>query len=664
MPSVINNEMATHDDESSLSLSTESSIVNGGGSQVNTPSDASDFGDTKRQYHTSITPTRASQSYPVGIMASGTTPKTSLQRRSVTFVEPDPPAREHSRITYTMVSNTPPSTPKDDAFDAQYLYPPSACVFVANLPEAREDEDLNAAVTKEFSYFGLVYVKIRRDPSNMPFAFCQYTDENHAKDAVVNGKGIMILGRPCRTEMVKANRTYAINRRDHRDITVHQAMRVLEAYGELNKCYVLPAELQQELGLPPTVVAGFTVFDPTRDMGLVAKENPDYRIVPYDEDKKSITPPRDPNKEFLRQYDVDRRTLYIAHMPRDVEETELEDLFSQAGTINKCTIVRKDIPAYYGARQHHHHYAFVEYEHIGAPDEAIKRFRGFALRGHPLKVERKTTKSVRRMVSSPLTGRAPASSDTYRGDPRTPNTPSRASFAHRSAMKQSSVPEIATQGPESAPLLLAYSSEGSPTQRKNIHVAHDCHFTDGPAMKDASIQRASTKQHTVKPFKSMPNFAAHGVHGDAIPANKVAASVFSGPSANRGTGDAVPGPQLTALPHPTADVNGRPIHPMQPLPITSWDQPQPAYPHVGYVPDWHMHAYMAGMPGTGPALPPNVQQAPPDLVMHNWTPEFAPPIPLECVPYGFVHSHFAYHPITGQHCAVWIPAAAHHPTVF
>ncbi|KAJ4399364.1 hypothetical protein N0V85_006042 [Neurospora sp. IMI 360204] len=658
MPSVINNEMATQDDESSLSFSTESSI----GSQVNTPSDASEFGGNKGQYHTSITPTRASQSYPVGIMASGNTPKANLQRRSVTFVEPDPPAREHSRITYTMVNNTPPSTPKDDTFDAQYLYPPSACVFVANLPEAREDEDLHAAVTKEFSYFGLVYAKIRRDPSNMPFAFCQYTNEDHAKDAVINGKGIMILGRPCRTEMVKANRTYAINRRDHRDMTIDQATRVLAAHGELSKCYLLPAEHQQELSLPPTVIAEFTVFDPTRDMGMVSKENPDYRIVPYDEQKRSITPPRDPNKEFLRQYDVDRRTLYVAHLPRDIEETELEDLFSQAGTIIKCTVVRKDVPSYYGVRQNL--YAFVEYEHIGAPDEAIKRFRGFELRGHPLKVERKTTKKVRRMVSSPLINRAPASSDTYKGGPRTPNTPSRSTFALRSAMKQSSVPEMAAQGSESAPMLLAYSSEGSPPQRRNAHAAHGFHLTNGPAMNDTSIHKASTEPLAVKPVKSMPNFPAHGVHGGAIPANEVPAGVFPGPAANGVPGGAVPGPQFTALPHPTADVNGRPIHPLQPLPITSWDQPQPAYPHVGYIPNWDMHAYMTGMPGTGPVLPLNVQQAPHDLVMHNWTPEFAPPIPLEAVPRGFVRSHFAYHPITGQHCAVWIPAAAQYPSVY
>lgn len=34
---------------------------------------------------------------------------------------------------------------------------------------------LNVAVTAAFSKYGTVFVKMRRDPQNMPFAFCQYT---------------------------------------------------------------------------------------------------------------------------------------------------------------------------------------------------------------------------------------------------------------------------------------------------------------------------------------------------------------------------------------------------------------------------------------------------------------------------------------------------------
>lgn len=44
-----------------------------------------------------------------------------------------------------------------------------------SLPESKEDRALEAAVTREFSRYGTVFVKIRRDGNRMPFAFCQYT---------------------------------------------------------------------------------------------------------------------------------------------------------------------------------------------------------------------------------------------------------------------------------------------------------------------------------------------------------------------------------------------------------------------------------------------------------------------------------------------------------
>jgi hypothetical protein len=44
-----------------------------------------------------------------------------------------------------------------------------------SLPESKSDTVLEVGITKAFSVFGPVFVKIRRDPKNMPFAFCQYT---------------------------------------------------------------------------------------------------------------------------------------------------------------------------------------------------------------------------------------------------------------------------------------------------------------------------------------------------------------------------------------------------------------------------------------------------------------------------------------------------------
>lgn len=43
------------------------------------------------------------------------------------------------------------------------------------MPEPIDDIALEAEVTRAFSQFGTVFVKIRRDAKNMPFAFCQFT---------------------------------------------------------------------------------------------------------------------------------------------------------------------------------------------------------------------------------------------------------------------------------------------------------------------------------------------------------------------------------------------------------------------------------------------------------------------------------------------------------
>lgn len=79
-------------------------------------------------------------------------------------------------------------------------------------------------MTKTFSQFGIVFVKIKRDSRGMPFAFCQYTvsqtpvsreslpnaadtcqNDQDAQSAMKQGKGVMILERPCRTEMARAH---------------------------------------------------------------------------------------------------------------------------------------------------------------------------------------------------------------------------------------------------------------------------------------------------------------------------------------------------------------------------------------------------------------------------------------------------------------------------
>lgn len=67
--------------------------------------------------------------------------------------------------------------------NAQAHFPPSACIFVANLQKEEDEQTLEVAVTQTFRIYGHVYVKVRRDAVNNPYAFVQYTVSARAHTA-------------------------------------------------------------------------------------------------------------------------------------------------------------------------------------------------------------------------------------------------------------------------------------------------------------------------------------------------------------------------------------------------------------------------------------------------------------------------------------------------
>ena len=57
---------------------------------------------------------------------------------------------------------------------AQSYLPPEACLFAANLPMNWGDEQIHIALEVKFKHFGTMFVKVKRDPTNLPVAFLQY----------------------------------------------------------------------------------------------------------------------------------------------------------------------------------------------------------------------------------------------------------------------------------------------------------------------------------------------------------------------------------------------------------------------------------------------------------------------------------------------------------
>ncbi|KAJ8125176.1 hypothetical protein O1611_g8465 [Lasiodiplodia mahajangana] len=271
--------------------------------------------------------------------------------------------------------------------DAQTYYPAEACIFVANLPESKSDTVLEVAVTKVFSAFGPVFVKIRRDPKNMPFAFCQYTDSKHARKAQKEGKGLLIEGRPCRTEMVKANRCYVMFSREGHQVDLDDARSHLLQFGEISRLEPLHEEAVRTMKLPGAAFVEYTHFDPGRDIISAYRYHEEYGVVAYDL-KKANPSQNNHYANYLARYEVDRRSIYVGNLPHNVENIEdiLRHAASQAGNVEKVQIIRKE-PRNDGGRPTV--FAFVEY---ARPDEAlvaVDRLRGTVLVNNRIRVEKK-----------------------------------------------------------------------------------------------------------------------------------------------------------------------------------------------------------------------------------------------------------------------------------
>ncbi|KAI1823726.1 hypothetical protein F4861DRAFT_539705 [Xylaria intraflava] len=271
--------------------------------------------------------------------------------------------------------------------DAQTYYPAEACIFVANLPESKSDTVLEVAITKAFSVFGPVFVKIRRDPKNMPFAFCQYTDASHAQRAQRDGKGLLVEGRPCRTEMVKANRCYVMFNRKGHQVSISDARSHLLQFGEISKLELLREDAAQTMKLPGAMFVEYVHFDPSRDIISAYRYHEEYGVVAYD--LKKINPNQvNHYANYLARYEVDRRSIYVGNLPHNVENIEeiLRYAASDAGTVEAVQIIRKE-PRHEGGRPIV--FAFVEY---ARPDEAlvaVERLRGSIVVNNRIRVEKK-----------------------------------------------------------------------------------------------------------------------------------------------------------------------------------------------------------------------------------------------------------------------------------
>jgi hypothetical protein len=120
-----------------------------------------------------------------------------------------------------------------------------------------------------FAQFTVSRLLLFNAPSHVADISSRLQTNEEAQEALTKGRGITIFGRPCRTEMVRANRTFILYGREDEDITLEEAREICSRYGTLARCEELPAQIRETMGLPYTVLVEFRIFDARRDFNAV-----------------------------------------------------------------------------------------------------------------------------------------------------------------------------------------------------------------------------------------------------------------------------------------------------------------------------------------------------------------------------------------------------------
>ncbi|PNP40257.1 hypothetical protein TGAMA5MH_07912 [Trichoderma gamsii] len=277
--------------------------------------------------------------------------------------------------------------------DAQNIYPSSACVFVANLSQNFDDGKLEVEVTKYFSQFGTVFVKIRRDGRQMPFAFCQFTSDADAENAEKYGSGAMILGRPCRVEKATAHSCFVVYKLSGEDISRQEAYDLLSALGTIAKVYPLGSRSQKTEKLPPAMVVHYKRYDSLRSVVKTLEGHPVFCVDAYDPKTGTRQHNKRGDEQNFAQYEKDRRSAYFGNLPLTMTSDGLKSLASSCGKVICAELATKEVPQT-GGKTITTCFGFVEFTRPDSVDNAIMSYHRKPIDKHVIKVERKRTRTI------------------------------------------------------------------------------------------------------------------------------------------------------------------------------------------------------------------------------------------------------------------------------
>ncbi|KAI9904331.1 hypothetical protein N3K66_000860 [Trichothecium roseum] len=373
--------------------------------------------------------------------------------------------------------------------DPQTIYSSSGCVFVANLAQKYEDDALEAEITKEFSQWGCVFVKIRRDRGGMPYAFVQFTKTAEADAAIEGSNGQMILGRPCRAEKAKANSIFLVVKRDDTIVERHEALGLLHPFGEIEKVEELDHSVAEGLGVRNGVIVFFLSYDANRDVVQSMKKHDIFLVRAFDPMRPQDTDLswRAGRKALMDLYDKDRRSVQFKTLHFDVGEEELREICAPYGTVVELQIISRYASPDCGP---YNRSAVVEFSRVDQVEECLAQTDGKVWKGHRLSTQRKPSDAFNYPTTPPRYGSRSASFS--RGSSTPASNARRGTSINRSGARGSS---SAVQSP-----LGKYGdgTETSPTGSWRVSQGQDT--LQGPRWPGSSRYRSGSYKQPVPQF--------------------------------------------------------------------------------------------------------------------------------------------------------------------
>ncbi|KAL8772028.1 MAG: hypothetical protein Q9209_002693 [Squamulea sp. 1 TL-2023] len=217
------------------------------------------------------------------------------------------------------------------------------------------------------------------------------------------GRGLLIDGRACRTEVAKVNRSLYLSKVTGGAIAEDEARQVLARFGAIEKLWYCSQTDLEMFRLPEGIWVMFAFFQDCRDAQAGFRDDPTYRleqpkmpedmrtrlnirsdVTPMHREMPRFSPARyggSPQAAMVRRA-ADLCSVFVGNLPPDATDDKLRELFGMYGRITHIEIVRKP-----SVNAGVNTFAFLQFHTVEEAEIAARLF--YQIDGHRLRVERK-----------------------------------------------------------------------------------------------------------------------------------------------------------------------------------------------------------------------------------------------------------------------------------